>query len=66
MSDFAERFISSLLDDLVAQSLNDAYADYMLYLVKSEEMLPAKFNRETTLEETVEDKENVIDFDLQP
>ena len=39
MSDFDERFISSLLDDLVAQSLNDAYADYMLYLVKSEEML---------------------------
>ena len=39
MSDFDERFISSLLDDLVAQSLNDAYADYMLYLVNSEEML---------------------------
>ena len=35
-------------------------------VVKSEEMLPAKFNRETTLEKTVEDKENVIDFDLQP
>jgi len=39
MSDFDERFISSLLDDLVAQSLNDAYAEYMLYLVNSEEML---------------------------
>ena len=43
MSDFDERFISSLLDDLVAQSLDDAYADYMLaattYLVNSEEML---------------------------
>ena len=43
MSDFDERFISSLFDDLVAQSLNDAYADYMLagttHLVNSEEML---------------------------
>lgn len=34
-------------------------------VIKSEEIVPAKYNRETTLEETVEDKDNVIDFNLE-
>ncbi len=34
-------------------------------VIKSDEIVPSKYNRETTLEETVEDKDNVIDFNLE-
>lgn len=55
MSDFDERFINAVIEELVQQSLDESYETYLLYIMNTERMFENQTPDEITITSFVPD-----------